>query len=204
MIGCMKISARLQTESERIMKTAFAIIVLAAAALSLGCGDAPASPAFTKVPADSLVAHIDRYRDAGVEVEGLVVHICGVDGRKMKLMTAGGAIVKIVPRDSSGGFDESFYKKTVRVRGIAKESRIERSYVDKLESEKALLCHIDHTPCRDSTWVSGQRQSGAADSLSKRDIGRLRSTMARAGKSYVSVVTVVAERVEIVGEPPKK
>jgi hypothetical protein len=185
------------------MKPGFSIIVLAAA-LSLGCGNAPASPAFAKVPADSLVAHIDRYRDAGVEVEGLVVHVCGVDGRKMKLMTAGGAIVKIVPRDSSGSFDESFYKKLVRVRGIAKESRVERLYVDKLEREKALLCHIDSTPCRDSTWVSGQRESGAADSVSRRDIGRLRSAMARTGKGYVSVVTVVAERVEIVGERPKK
>jgi len=172
--------------------------------LSLGFGNAPAGPAFTKVPADSLVAHIDKYRDARVEVEGLVVHVCGVDGKKMKLMTESGAIIKIVPRDSSDSFDESFYKKTVKVRGIAKESRIEESYVDKMEKEKALLCHIDHTPCRDSAWVSGQRESGAADSLSKRDIEKLRSTMARTGKSYVSVVTVVAERVEIVEEPPKK
>jgi hypothetical protein len=185
------------------MKTGFSIIVLAAA-LSLGWGDAPASPAFAKVPADSLVAHIDEYRDAGVEVEGLVVHICGVDGRKMKLMTAGGAIVKIVPRDSSESFDKSFHKKMVKVQGVAKESRIERLYFDTMEREKALLCHIDHTPCKDSTWVSGQRESGAADSLSRRDIGRLRSTMERSGKSYVSVVTVVAERVEIVEEPPKK
>ena len=189
----------------KIMKRGLSIIVLAAAlSLGCGCGDAQAGPAFAKVPADSLVAHIDKYRDTGVEVEGLVVHVCGVDGRKMKLMTEGGAIIKIVPRDSSGSFDESFHKKMVRVQGIAKESRIERSYVDKLESEKALLCHIDDTPCRDSTWVSGQRASGAADSLSRRDVGRLRSTMARTGKSYVSVVTVVAERVEIVGEPPKK
>jgi hypothetical protein len=193
------------TPERRIMKPVLSILVVAAA-LSLGCGksDAPAGPAFAKVPADSLVAHIDRYRDAGVEVEGLVVHVCGVDGRKMKLMTESGAIIKIVPRDSSGGFDETFYKKTVRVRGIAKESRIERSYVDRMESEKALLCHIDNTPCRDSTWVSGQRELGAADSLSRRDVARLRSAMARTGKSYVSVVTVVVERVEIVAEPPKK
>ena len=184
------------------MKTGLSIIVLAAA-LSLGCRDALTSPAFTKVSADSLVAHIDKYRDAGVEVEGLVVHICGVDGRKMKLMTENGAIIKIVPRDSSDSFDKSFYKKTVRVRGIAKESRIESSYVDKMEREKALLCHIDNTPCRDSTWVSGQRESGAADSLSKRDIGRLRSRMEQTGRSYVSVVTIFAERVEIVMETPR-
>jgi hypothetical protein len=136
-------------------------------------------------------------------VEGIVVHVCGVDGRKMKLMTASGAIIKIVPRDSSGSFDTSFYKKMVKVQGIARESRIEKSYVDTMEKEKALLCHIDNTPCRDSTWVSGQRQSGAADSLSKRDIERLRSKMEQTGKSYVSVVTIVAERVEIVEEPKK-
>jgi len=72
-----------------------------------------------------------------------------------------------------------------------------------MEREKALPCHIGHTPCRDSTWVSGQRESGAADSLLKRDIGRLRSKMERTGKSYVSVVTVFAERIEIVEEPKK-
>ena len=189
----------------RIMRTGFSIVVLAAA-LSLGCGDgdAPASPAFTKLPADSLVAHIDKYRDTGVEVEGLVVHICGVDGKKMKLMTANGSIIKIVPRDSSDSFDKSFYKKMVKVQGIAKESRIERSYVDKMEREKALLCHIDNTPCKDSTWVSGQREAGAADTLSKRDIERLRSKMERTGKSYVSAVTVVADRVELLEEPSKK
>lgn len=108
-----------------------------------------------------------------------------------------------MPRDSSDSFDRSFYKKIVRVQGIAKESRIERSYVDKMEREKALLCHIDNTPCKDSTWVSAQRKSGAADSLSKRDVERLRSKMEQTGKSYVSVVTLVAERVEIVEELKK-
>ena len=184
------------------MRTGLSITVLAAA-LSLGCSNALTSPAFAKVPADSLVANIDKYHDTKVEVEGLVVHICSVDGRKMKLMTESGAIIKIVPGDSSSSFDRSFYKKMVRVHGIARESRIERSYVDKMEREKALLCHIDNTPCKDSTWVSAQRRSGAADSLSKRDIERLRSKMERTGKSYVSVVTIVAERVEIVEELKK-
>ena len=184
-------------------QTELSIIVLAAA-LSLGRGDALTSPAFAKVPADSLAANIDRYRDTGVEVEGLVVHVCGVDGRKMKLMTENRAIIKIVPRDSSESFDSSFYKKMVGVRGIAKESRIERSYVDTMEREKALLCHIDHAPCRDSLWVSGKRESGVADSLSKRDVERLKSTMERTGKSYVPVVTIFAEWIEIVEEPKKK
>jgi len=193
----MKISTRLQTESTRIMKTGLSIIVLAAA-LSLGCSNALTSQVVTKVSADSLVASIDKYHDTRVEVEGLVVHVCGVDGKKMKLMTESGAIIKIVPRDSSDSFDKSFYKKMVKVQGIAEESRIEKSYIDKMEREKALLCHIDNTPCKDSAWVSGQKEAGAADTLSKRDIERLRSKMEQTGKSYVSVVTIFAERVEIV------
>jgi hypothetical protein len=68
------------------MKTGLSIIVLAAT-LSLGFCDALASPASTEVPADSLVANIDKYHDTRVEVVGLVVHVCGVDGRKMKLTT---------------------------------------------------------------------------------------------------------------------
>jgi len=73
-----------------------------------------------------------------------------------------------------------------------------------MESEKALLCHIDNTPCRDSTWVSGQIKAGRADTLSKRDVERLRRAMERTGKSYVSAVTVVADRVELLEEPSKK
>ena len=198
----MKISTRQQTESARIVKAGLSIIVLAAA-LSLGCSNALTSPVFKKVPADSLVANIDEYHDTRVEVEGLVVHVCGVDGKKMKLMTESGAIIKIVPRDSSDSFDKSFYKKMVKVKGVAKESRIERSYVDKMERERALLCHIDNTPCKDSAWVSGQREAGAADTLSKRDVERLRSKMEQTGKSYVSVVTILAKQVEIVEELKK-
>jgi hypothetical protein len=156
-----------------------------------------------RVTADSLIESIDAYRDRKVEVEGLLIHVCGVDGRKMKLQTENGAILKIVPADSLAAFDESFYKKRVRVRGIAGESRVERACIEQLEKNKALLCHIDHTPCKDSTWVNRQRASGAADSLSKRDIEKLKRRMEQTGKSYVPVITIYAEKVEIIEEAKK-
>jgi hypothetical protein len=153
-----------------------------------------------RVTADSLIESIDAYRDRKVEVEGLLIHVCGVDGRKMKLQTENGAILKIVPADSLAAFDESFYKKRVRVRGIAGESRVERACIEQLEKNKALLCHIDHTPCKDSVWVSGKRASDAADSLSKRDIDKLKKTMEQTGKSYVPVITIYVDRVEMLKE----
>ena len=39
--------------------------------------------------------------------------------------------------------------------------------------------------------------------MSKRDVERLRSKMEQTGKSYVSVVTIVAERVEVIEELKK-
>jgi hypothetical protein len=158
---------------------------------------------FTKVSADSLISGIDKYNNTKVEVEGQVVHICGVDGRKMKLMTEAGGIIKIVPKDSLDNFDESLYKQRIKVQGIAKELRIEKSYIDNLEKDRTLLCHIDHTPCKDSVWVKGQKEKGAADGMSKQDIERLRNIMKQTGKSYVSVVTIYAEKVEVIVEEKK-
>jgi hypothetical protein len=166
-------------------------------------GSAPTTQAIARISADSLIANVDAYRDRKVEVEGLIIHVCGVDGRKMKLQTDHGAILKIVPADSLAAFDESFYKKRVRVRGIAGESRVDSASIERMEKDKTLLCHIDHTPCKDSAWVNRQEASGAADSLSKRDIDNLKKSMEQTGKSYVPVITIFAEEVEIIEETKK-
>jgi len=153
-----------------------------------------------RVSGVSLISGIEKYRDTKVEIEGYIVHICGVDGKKMKLMTDSGEIIKIIPKDSLGSFDESFYKKRVKVQGIVKESRIEKSEIDKIEKDVALLCHIDHTPCKDSAWVNNQIKKGTAENMSQQDIEKLREKMRQTGKDYISVITIVAEKVEVIEE----
>jgi hypothetical protein len=187
--------------SLRTLKRVIGQLVVAAAHAS-PTGTAT-DTALARVSADSLIADIDAYRDKKVEVEGLIIHVCGVDGRKMKLQTDHGAILKIVPADSLAAFDESFYRKRVRVRGIAEESRVDSAYIGRMEKDKTLLCHIDHTPCKDSTWVNRQSASGAADSLSKRDIEKLKKSMEQTGKSYIPVITIYAEEVAIIEETEK-
>lgn len=155
---------------------------------------------FTRISADSLVSQIDKYNNVKVELEGVIVHICGVNGKKMKLETESGSIIKIVPKDSLLCFDTSFFNKRVRVKGIAKENRIDESYIKKIENEKLLLCHIDHTPCKDSLWVNYQIKKGLADTISKQDIEILRRRMEQTGKKYLSLITIFAEEVEIINK----
>lgn len=157
----------------------------------------------TKVVADSLIVNIDKYNGTKVETEGVIIHVCGVNGRKMKLKTESGEIIKIVPQDSLASFDKSFYKKRIRVQGFVKESRIEKPYLDMIEKERTLLCHIDNTPCKDSAWVKRQKNAGIADSLSNRDILRLREKMEQTQKDYISVITILAEKCEIIEEKTK-
>jgi len=156
-----------------------------------------------KMQADSLVKNIENYIYKSIETEGVIVHICGVDGKKMKLKTENGEIIKIVPKDSLNSFDESFYKKRVKIQGIVSEFRIDKNYIDKMENEKKLLCHIDNSPCKDSEWVNNKKQSGKADAISKQDIERLRTKMEQTGKTYVSIITIFADKVEIIDDIKK-
>lgn len=121
----------------------------------------------------------------------------------MKLWTESGAIIKIVPQDSLTRFDTSFYKKIVSVQGLVKESRVEKPYIDRMEKEKTLLCHIDHTPCKDSAWVNRQKEAAVADSLSKKDILKLKKKMEQTQKNYVLVITIIANKYVVVEEKVK-
>jgi hypothetical protein len=155
------------------------------------------------VDADSIVAHIDRYKGKIVKTEGLIVHICGIDGLKMKLKTKGGAYINIVSKDTLVGFNKDFMEKKVKVQGLVKEYRIEKEYIDKMEKEKTLLCHIDYSPCKDSIWVNKQIKSGKSDTLSKNTIDKLKLKLEQSGKNYISVVSIIAEKLEIIEEPKK-
>jgi len=171
--------------------------------LLICCNDIKKKQEFAKVVADSLIVNIDKYCETKVKIEGVIVHICGVNGRKMKLKTESGAIIKIIPKDTLDSFDNSFYKKRIKVQGLVKESRIEKSYIDKMEKERTLLCHIDNTPCKDSAWVARQKSVGIADSLSNLDLLRLKRKMEQTQKNYVSVITIIAEKCEIIEDKNK-
>jgi len=150
------------------------------------------------VSADSLIANIDKYVNRRVKTEGFIAHICGVDGKKMKLMSDSGEVIVILARDNIN-FDTSLYEKRIRVSGLVKEERLDKKYIDEQEKEKAILCHVDQRPCKDIQWVQAKVEAGVADSLSQKGIEKLRQKMAQQGRDYVSIVSIVCEQYEVIG-----
>jgi hypothetical protein len=153
------------------------------------------------VIADSLITNIGQFDNKYIATEGSVVHICGVDGRKMKLKTDIGRMIKIVPADSGGFFNKDLLQKRVRIYGIVKEFRLDTSTINKMENEKSVLCHVDHLPCKDTAWVNKNIKAGLADSMSIRAVNKLRATMSQTNKNYISVITIFANKCEIIGDP---
>ena len=154
------------------------------------CNSVEKKVAYEQIDADALVARIDEYIDKPIAIEGKIIHVCAVDGFKMKLRTAKAEIIKIVPADTSLQFDKSYNNKMVQVIGIATETRISKEQIDLLEQKKALLCHIDHSPCKDGLWVQRQHENGNAEGLLERDIENLRAKLVQ--KDYVSQITIEA------------
>ena len=151
------------------------------------------------IPADSLIAGVDKYVKRKVKTEGFIAHVCGVNGKKMKLMSDSGEVIVIVPNDNNG-FDYSLNKKRISVYGLVKEEQLSKKYIDEKEKERALLCHVDQRPCKDIKWVNSKVEAGVADELSKKDIDTLRQKMEKQGKDYVSIISIVCEQYSVIEE----
>ncbi|MDR2971661.1 MAG: hypothetical protein LBU83_07030 [Bacteroidales bacterium] len=177
------------------MKKAAFILVLGITIVSIVSHKLAAQNGF--VPADSLIVNIDSYVNTMVETEGFIAHVCGVDGKKMKLMSDNGEVIVIIPNDTTG-FDYSLNKKRIKLFGLVKEERLSEQYIDEQEEAKSLLCHVDRRPCKDEKWINAKVEAGVADSMSKKDIEALRQKKEQQGKGYVSIVLIVCEKYEVI------
>lgn len=174
------------------------IISLLAITISGKCQISPKE--YLEVSVDNLVAKADQYENKKVEIIGLIVHMCGVDGHKMKLKSPSGEILKIVPSDLGESFDSELKNQLVCVQGVVEITRIKKAYVDKMEKEGTLLCHIDHTPCKDKAWVNNKIESGKDVEIAKKDIAKLRKIMEESGKDFISCICIRANKVEALDE----
>ncbi len=156
---------------------------------------------YLKVDADSLVENIAIFDKHLIETQGKIIHICGVDGKKMKLLTNNNSIIKIEPSNKLVRFDDSLYDKTILVRGMVSESRLSAAVIENHKIEKVLLCHIDHSPCKDSIWVDNKIKSGVSDSISAKAIRKLKNKMTETQKDYISVITIIADTFQVIEKP---
>ena len=151
-----------------------------------------------QLKADILVEQIDKYNHKIVQIEGTIIHVCGVDQKKMKLKTADGNIIKIVPEKPDAVFDKSLHGKMVSITGRVEETRIPKAKIEETERKGVLLCHIDQTACTDTAWVNRQVENGTKDGIVKRDADQLREKMTKNGKDYISQITIYVTETQII------
>ncbi|MDR0438568.1 MAG: hypothetical protein LBH22_09825 [Bacteroidales bacterium] len=173
----------------------FGVIVM-----GLISGSVVASNIFGKakiVDAKDVIEQVEKYIGKFVETEGKIIHVCGVDRKKIRLFVENVGSINIIPENPNTTFDYDLNQKEVVIVGIVKEIRIEKNRIDEMEQNLALLCSIDKEPCIDPDYVERRRRNGTLETDSKRHINGLRETMEKTGKDYISIVTIVAKSVEI-------
>jgi hypothetical protein len=164
----------------------------------LGCQKTQKQETALLADADSIILDAQKYQGTEVITEGKVVHICGVDYRKIKLKTERGGIIKVIPGDPLFKYDKTLMGKWVRVKGILDVDTLSRGDMIQTKQEKILTCHVDHKPCKDTAWVKRQIKSGYADTLLKRDFEKLSSTMDKTGVDYIPIIIIYSEHLEVI------
>jgi len=177
-----------------LKKSALATILLAGAPL-IAKGNVPTQKN-KKVDADSLIPDIETYIGKNVEIEGDVIHICPVNEKKIKLKTANGNIIKIVPDGATvTKFDKSLNKQHIRITGQVSEERMERERILQYAKNQTLLCHIDYTRCIDGAWADQMVASGKAPKYVEDMTKKLTDEMQKTKKNYISVVKITATNI---------
>jgi hypothetical protein len=145
--------------------------------------------------ADKYTHYLEPEVGKETTLEGEIIHICPIEGKKMKLQLSDGEIICVLPTN-----DEPFDKiqwdhKKVRVSGLLKETQLPRATIAANYQAKKLLCHIDHTPCTDVGWIENRWKDGSAERLLDRDNEDLQKRMYDTKQNYVQVFSITANRI---------
>lgn len=179
------------------MKIRYLTLTTSLLFLALSCSYQKKKETIYPVNADSLLINVHQFEGELIETEATVAHVCGVEFKKMKLRTDSGAIIKLIPADSTDTFDKSLVKKRIKLQGRVHEMRLTRAEIEKTKNEKKLLCHVDHRPCKDEEWIQRQEKLGHANTILEREYKKLIKRMEQTGKDYISVVIIKSNEIEI-------
>jgi len=178
------------------MKPFFTFIAVAFLCMQSFSQDHPSSKV-EYVEAKDLIERVEEYISKTIETEGKIVHVCGVDKKKMKLFVEGIGAINIIPEDADTAFDYNFNQKEIKVVGVVKEIRILRKRIEEMEENLDIPCSIDKEPCIDAAYKENKRNNGTLVESSNKGINRLKETMEETQKNYISIVTIVAKTVEL-------
>lgn len=183
------------------MKT---IVFILCCCCFISCKTNPGTSSAPLISADTLSNNLDLFIGKKINIEGKIIHVCPVEGQKMKLLTDHQHILKIISSVSGKRFNRNWNSKKVRISGTVQETRLPASYIDSIERTGTLLCHIDHSPCIDNNWVAAMHKQGRAKQTCQKAVEELRKKIMQTHKNYVSVIILIADKIEelhIVEEP---
>lgn len=127
-----------------------------------------------------------------ITLEGEIIHVCPVEGMKMKLRLSDGEIICVLPLDDKPFIKAQWDKKKVKIYGKLKEAQLSRNTITTNFQDKKLLCHIDHTSCIDTKWVENRWKDGSAERLLDRDNENLLQKMHKTKMNHVQVFSIIA------------
>jgi len=130
-----------------------------------------------------------------ITLDGEIIHVCPVDGLKMKLKLADGEIIRVTSPDDSP-FSKEWNHKKIRVSGKLDSTKLPREVINANKKDKKILCHIDHTPCYDEEWINNKWKNGSAESLLERDHRKLEMKMRETKQNYIQVFSITASEIE--------
>jgi hypothetical protein len=128
-------------------------------------------------------------------LEGEIIHVCPIEGKKMKLQLSDGEIICVLPAAGEPFAKAQWDHKKVKVTGLLQEAQLPRTTIAANYQDKKLLCHIDHTPCTDVKWMENRWKDGSAERLLERDNEDLLQRMYETKLNYVQVFSITANHI---------
>ncbi|MDR2906519.1 MAG: hypothetical protein LBU91_00820 [Bacteroidales bacterium] len=181
----------------KLVKTSLFIGTLIGLTLAANIILKSSKPIAEHVDAKEVIEHVETYIGKTIETEGRIVHVCGVSKKKMRLYVENIGSINIITEKPNLTFDGNFNQKDIKVVGTVKEIRITSKQIDDMEQSIAIPCSIDRLACIDTAYVENKRRNGTLEKSSQQGIEQSRETMKETGKDYISIVTIVAESVDL-------
>ncbi len=130
-----------------------------------------------------------------ISLEGEIIHVCPVEGLKMKLRLSDGEIICVSHSKNIPFSKQQWEKKKVRINGKLTDTKLPAKLITSNYNEKKLLCHIDYSPCIDTKWIENRWQDGSAERILDRENENLQKKMHNTKRNFVQVFTITADNI---------
>ena len=135
---------------------------------------------------EELLHQAEQLKDKEVQLTAVVSHTCKHSGKRCFLVDADGEeTVRVEAGGNINGFNRELMGKTIQVKGILKERRLTKEYIDQWE---------------EAVQENAVKEDGTAETCSaeNNNINKMRDWMKANGKNYYSIYFIAGKDYDIV------